>query len=93
MVEAFTGICTDLEVIGHKPKFHVIDNECSRAIQNFLNIKKNSRQNVEAHHHNATTAKPSVKAAKYHIISHIDTIDASCSIQLWSKLSRKCKTY
>ena len=36
MVEAFTSIYTNLEVIGHKPKLPVLGNEVSRAVQNFL---------------------------------------------------------
>ena len=43
MVEAFTSIYADLEAIGHKPKLHVLDNECSRAVQNFLKIKDTAR--------------------------------------------------
>ena len=56
MVEAFTRIYIDLEAIGHKPKLHVLDNECSRSVQNFLKIKDTTRQNVEAHHHNDNAA-------------------------------------
>ena len=82
MVEAFTSIYADLEAIGHKPKLHVLDNECSRAVQIFPKIKITTRQNVDAHHHNANAAEPTVKTAKHHIISHIATMDASCPIQL-----------
>ena len=39
MVEAFTSIYTKLEEAGHKPKLHVLNNECSRDVQNFP-IKK-----------------------------------------------------
>ena len=86
MVEAFTSIYADLDAIGHKPKLHVLNNECSHTVQNFLKIKKTTRQNVEAHHHNVNTAEPAVKSAKYHIISHIATMDESCPIQLWSDM-------
>ena len=82
MVEAFTSIYADLEVICHKPKLNVLDNECSRAVQNFLNMKDTTRQNVENHHHNTNTAEQAVKTVKYHIIGHIATMDASCPIQL-----------
>ena len=30
MVEAFTRVYTELETAGHKPKIHVLENECSR---------------------------------------------------------------
>ena len=45
MVKAFLSIYADLEAIGHKPKFHVLDNECSHTVQNFLKIKDTTRQN------------------------------------------------
>ena len=45
-----------------------------------------ARQNVEEHHHNANAAELAVKTAKYHIISHIATMNASCPIQLWSEI-------
>ena len=86
MVEAFTSIYADLEAVGHKPKLHVLDNECSCVVQKFLKIKDTARQNMEAHHHNANVAETAVKTAKYHIISHIATMDASCPIQLWSEM-------
>ena len=80
MVQAYTSIYANLEKIGHKPKLHVLDNECSHAVQNFPKIKDTARQNVKAHHDNANAAEPTVKTATYHIISHIATMDASCPI-------------
>ena len=86
MVEAFTRVYTELETAGHKPKLHVLDNECSCAIQKFLIKKGTARQNVEAHNHRVNAAEPAVKTAKYHIIAHIATLDHQCPIQLWSKM-------
>ena len=86
MVEAFTSIYTELETAGHNPKLHVLDNECSRAVQKFLIKKGTARKNVEAHNHRVNAAEPAMKTAKYHIISHIATLDHQCPIQLWSKM-------
>ena len=66
MVEVFTSIYAGPEVIGHNIKLHVLDNECYRAVQNFLKIKNIARQNAEAHHHNANAAELAVKSTKYH---------------------------
>ena len=63
MVEAFTSINLDLKAIGHKPKLPILDNECSRAVQNLLRIKQATGQNVEAHHQNANTDEPAVNSA------------------------------
>ena len=70
MVETFTNIYTKLEAAGHKPKLHVLDNECSCAIQNFLIKKGTARQNMEAHNHKVNASEPAVKTANYHIITH-----------------------
>ena len=86
MVEAFTSIFSNLEAIVHKPTLHVLNNECSRAVQNLSKIKNTVRQNVEAHHYDDNAAEPAVTCTKYHIISHIATMDASCLIQLWSEM-------
>ena len=83
MVEVFTSIYVDLEVIGYKHKLHLLDNECSCAVRKFLKIKNTARKKVEAHHHNTNAADQAVKSTRYHIISHVTTIDASCLIQLW----------
>ena len=82
MVEAFTSIYTDLEVVGRKSKLHVFDNDCSCSVQNFLKIKKTKRQNMEADHNNTNAAGPAVKSTKYHIISNIATMGAICPIKL-----------
>ena len=86
MVEAFTSVYTELETAGHKPKLHILDNECSRAVQKFLIKKGTARQNVEAHNHRVNAAEPAVKTSKYHIIAHIATLDHQCLIQLWSRM-------
>ena len=87
MVESFTSIYTKLETAGHKPKLHVLDNECSCAVETNLRRKGTARQNVEAHsHRNINAAEPAVKTAKYHIIAHIAMLDHQCPIQLWSKM-------
>ena len=44
MLEALTSIYSKLETAGHKPKLHVFDNECSRAVQKFLIKKGTARQ-------------------------------------------------
>ena len=85
-MEAFTSIYTELEAAGHKPKLHVLDNECSRAVQNFLIKKGTAIQNAEAHNHKVNAAEPEVKTAKYHITAHVATLDHQCPIQLWSKM-------
>jgi hypothetical protein len=84
MIEAFISVYAHLEDNGHTLKLHVMDNECSRAIQELLTKKDTALQKVEAINHKVNAAEPEVKCAKYHIISSIATLDKSCPIQLWS---------
>ena len=86
MITAFKSVYAQLEGAGHKPRLHILDNECSRAVQNFLTTQGTTRQNVEAHNHRANAAEPAVKTAKYHLISHLATLDPNCPIQLWSQM-------
>jgi hypothetical protein len=86
MITAFTSIYSKLGSIGYKPTLHILDNECSRAVHKFLTSKETARQNVKAHHQNSNAAEPAVKSAKYHIISHVATLDNDCPIQLWSEM-------
>ena len=82
MVEVFTSIYSKLEAARHTPQLHVLDNKCSRAVQQFLISQGTARHNAESHNQQANAAEPSVKTAKYHIIAHIAILDDNCPIQL-----------
>jgi hypothetical protein len=92
MIAAFTSIHSDPEAIRHTPTLHVLDNECSHAVHNFLKSKDTARHNVEAHHHNVNAAEPAVKSAKYHIISHVATSATIAQSSFGEKCSRRCRT-
>ena len=86
IVAAFSNIYDELETKGHKLKLHVLDNECSRAVHNVFLSKGTAHQNVKTHNHQANTLESAAKTAKYHLISHIATLDFNCPIQLWAKM-------
>ena len=48
-----------------KPKLHVLDNQCSRAIKSFIRKEGTDIQLVEPHNHRVNAAKTTVKTAKY----------------------------
>ena len=91
MIAVFTSICSNLEAKGHTPELHVLNNKCSRAVHTFLEGQGAVRQTVEAHIHSTNATKPAVKTTKYHVISHIDTLDVNCPIQLWAKMLPQTK--
>ena len=51
MISAFKEVCNKLEGLGQKPKFHILDNECSKCIQNVLEKKETKRHHVAPHNH------------------------------------------
>ena len=93
MIKVFTSIYVDLKAIGDKPKLHVLNNECSCAVQNVHEIKNTERQNVEAHHHNANVAELSIKSVTYYIISHVATMNTRFQSNCGARRSLKCRTY
>ena len=81
-----TNVYNKLATAGHQPKHHILDNKFSRAVQQFLDKKSVTRQNMEAHNHKVNAVEPAVKTEKYHVIATVATLDASFPIQLWSKV-------
>ena len=66
-----------------KPKMHVLDNECSRAIKTFIRKEATDIQLVEPYNHRVNAAETAVKAAKHHMLAALATTDPNCPLQLW----------
>ena len=82
MVKAFTDIYAYLKTKNLQPKLHVLDNECSKAVQTFIKSNGTDIQIVEPHNHSVNAAEPAVKAIKYHVIAGLATVDINCPLQL-----------
>ena len=82
-IEVFTEVYLHLQQKGINQKLHVLDNECSKAIKNFVNSQKMAIQLVEPHNHQANAAKTAVKTAKCHFIASLATVSPDCPLQLW----------
>ena len=89
MIAAFEEVYNKLAGMGHKPQLHILDNECSRCIQRFLESQGTRCHHVAPHNHHINTAKPAVKTAKYHLIAALATLDYDCLIQTWSRMLEK----
>ena len=85
MVEVFQDIYGYLRKQDLTPALHVMDNECSKAIKTFIQKEKVDIQLVEPHNHRVNAAEPAVKAAKYHTIAGLTTVDINCPLRLWCK--------
>ena len=85
MVAVFQDICDYLHKQNLTPALHVMDNECSKAIKNFIKKENANIQLVEPHNHRLNAADPAVKAVKYHTIAGLATVDITCPLRLWCK--------
>ena len=85
MVSAFKSCYKELNDKGHHPTLHVLDNECSRAVKEFISSERTDLQFVESYNHRFNAAENGCKAAKYHTIATLCTIDPACPVQLWDR--------
>ena len=63
----------------------MLDNECSKAVKNFIRNNDTDIQLVEPHNHRVNAAETTIKSTKYHMIAGLQTVDPDCPLQLWSK--------
>ena len=85
MAVAFKYVCTYLMDKQLAPKLHVLDNECSKAVQAYVKRQNTIIQLVEPYNHRVNAAETAVKAAKYHLLAALATVDPQCPTQLWDK--------
>ena len=83
MVTVFKEIYEYMKERNCKPNLHVMDNECSRAVQTFVKEQKVPIKIVEQGNHRVNAAGMGVKTGKYHLISSLATVAKSSPIQLW----------
>ena len=86
MVATFKEIIEELKSCGHKPQLNVMDNECSKAVQQYINSEKINIQLVEPHDHHVNAAERAIQTFKHHFIAGLATVDADFPIQLWDEI-------
>ncbi len=85
-VKAFQEQVTYLKKKGLKPKFNVIDNIVSKAVQEFLESENINIQIVEPHNHPVNAVGRAIQTFKDHFIAGLCTTDKQFPIQLWDQL-------
>ena len=85
-VEAYTEIYQYLEQRGFKPKLNVLDNECSKLVQNYIKSENVKIQLVEPSNHRVNAAKRAIQTFKNHFIAGLATVDKEFPLQLWCEL-------
>ncbi len=85
-IKAFQEQVTYLRKKGLKPKFNVIDNFVSTAVQQFLEEENINVQIVKPHNRQVNAAKRVIQTFKDHFIAGLCTTDKQFPIQLWDQL-------
>ncbi len=85
-IKAFQEQVTYLKKKGLKPKFNVIDNIVSKAVQQFLEEENINVQIVKPHNHQVNAAVRAIQTFKDHFIARLYMTDKQFLIQLWDQL-------
>ena len=71
---------------GCKPKLQCLDNEASRALQEFLTNENVDFQLVPPHLHHRNAAERAIRTFKNHFIAGLCSMDRDFPIHLWDRL-------
>ncbi len=69
----------------------ILDNECSKAVQNYIRKESVRIQLVKPHNHRVNAAEPAVKTTKYHLVAGLATGHKYCPLQIWDKFLQQDK--
>lgn len=81
MVEAFKESYTELNKQKLKPSLHIMDNECSKAEQTYIEEEDTYIQLVESHIHRVNAAEHAIQTFKNYFISGVCTVNLPFPIQ------------
>ena len=85
-VAAYKEMYEYLESRGFKPKLNVTDNECSKAVQKYIDSQNVSWQLVEPDNHRVNAAERAIQTFKNHFLAGLASVDAGFPLQLWCYL-------
>ena len=86
IARAHQTVYTYLADRGLKPKFEVLDNECSAELIQVMRKNKIDFQLVPPHLHRANAAERAIRTWKNHFITILCGLDPRFPLQLWDKL-------
>ena len=83
MVSVFKDIYEYLNERRCKPKLHLMEKKCSKAVRSFIKDKEVPIQLVKPGNHRVNEAEMGVKTGKYHLISSLAMVAKSSPLKLW----------
>ena len=81
--EAFEDVYSYLSSKRFKPKLNIIDNQCSKRIQNYITSQGTDIQLVNPDNHRVNAAERAIQTWKNHYVAGLSTTDPNCPFQLW----------
>jgi hypothetical protein len=91
ILKTFKDIYSYLINKKHKPRLHVMDNECSNVVKNYLTEMDTTIQFVEAHQHRVNAAERAIQTFKNHFIAGLCTVNKLFPLQLWCKIIKQAE--
>jgi hypothetical protein len=86
MIRAYTKLHTYLCSRGLQPKFQILDNEASQAIQDVMTSNNIDFQLAPPHMHRRNAAERAIRTFKNHFIAGLSSVDPNFPLQLWDRL-------
>ena len=85
MVTAFQEVITVLKARGYSPALNVMDNECSKTVEQYIRSNNIAIQLVPPDNHRVNAAERAIATFKEHLIAGLSTVDKLCPLQLWDE--------
>ena len=84
-LEAFKSVYNHSTLRGFKRKLNVMDNHCSKKVQEFISKNNTDIQLVNQDYHRVNVAERAIQTWKNHWIAGMGTLDPNCPMQLWCR--------
>ena len=92
-VEAYKEMYEELESRGFKHTLDVTDNECSKAVQNYITSQNVKYQLVEPDNHRANAVERAVQTFKNYFISGLCSVSTDFPLQLGCYFLHQAQTF
>jgi hypothetical protein len=81
-ISTFSKIFAILCTRNYQPTLNVMENECSKAVENYIRANKMDIQLVPPHNHRVNAAERAIAMFQEHFVTALATVDTLCPLQL-----------
>ncbi|KAL7529888.1 hypothetical protein ACHAWF_004298, partial [Thalassiosira exigua] len=90
-VEAMTSTYEYFKQRGFKPKLNILDNECSKLLQEYIESERVRIQMVEPDNHRVNAAERLIQTVKNHFVAGLSCVNKHFPLQLWDELLKQAE--